>query len=180
EGPVRPQPTSGSLFRIVFKTLVQLGITGMSGLLRPHHFPIRLIIPHLISQKRIHKPTFKGSECPCRFLVLRTLHTTRRRDRAHHRPTGDKVGPQRSACPLDPLSRTGPGLCVQTRPPPPLPSGLRSGLCCLGAAGHAYAGTDGPGAGSRCRRASPVPSASLTRQSVRASPATRGRSPQES
>ena len=25
------------------------------------------------------KPTFKGSECPSRFFVLRALHTTRRR-----------------------------------------------------------------------------------------------------
>jgi hypothetical protein len=30
-------------------------------------------------------PTFKGSECPCRFFVLRALHTTRRRDPARHR-----------------------------------------------------------------------------------------------
>jgi hypothetical protein len=48
---VRPQPTCGSLFRIVIKTLEQLGISGMFGLLGPHHFPIRLVIPHLISQK---------------------------------------------------------------------------------------------------------------------------------
>ena len=43
------------------------------------------------------QPTFKGSECPCRFFGLRTLHTTRSRDRAHHRPAGDRVGHQRSA-----------------------------------------------------------------------------------
>jgi Hydantoinase/oxoprolinase N-terminal region len=43
------------------------------------------------------QPTFKGSECLCRFLALRTLHTTRSRDRAHHRPTGDKDGHQRAA-----------------------------------------------------------------------------------
>ena len=46
---------------------------------------------------RALQPTFKGSECPCRFLVLRTLHTMRSRDRAHHRPTGDKDGHQRAA-----------------------------------------------------------------------------------
>src|SRR4029450_12789998 len=125
-------------------------------------------------------PTFKGSECPCRFLVLRTLHTMRRRDRAHHRPTGDKDGHQRAAGPRAPLSIIGPRLLVKTRPTPLRPLGLRSGLCCLGAAGHACAGRDGPVSGSRCRSASRAPSASPRPRSVRASPATRGRSLRDS
>ena len=80
-------------------------------------------------------PTFKGSECLCRFLVLRTLHTTRSRDRAHHSPTGDQDGHQRAACPLAQLSIMGPRLLGQTRPTPLRPLGVRSGRCCLGAAG---------------------------------------------
>jgi hypothetical protein len=43
------------------------------------------------------EPTFKGSECPFRFFVLMARHTTRSRAPAHHRPTGDRVGPQRAA-----------------------------------------------------------------------------------
>ena len=35
------------------KALEQLGITGMFGFLGPHDFSIRLVIPHLISQKRV-------------------------------------------------------------------------------------------------------------------------------
>jgi len=126
------------------------------------------------------QPTCKGSECPCRFFWRRTLQTTKSRGPVRHRPAGAGVEHQRSARPLAHLSTSGPGLLVQTRPIPPSPLGVRSGLCCLGAAGHVYAGTDGPGAGSRWRRASPAPSASLTPRSVRAAPATRGGSQQAS
>src|SRR4029453_10012965 len=49
-------------------------------------------------------PPFKGSECPCRFLGLRGLHTMRRRGPMRHRPAGDEVGPQRTAQPLAHLS----------------------------------------------------------------------------
>src|SRR5262249_44555523 len=38
------------------------------------------------------KPTFKGSESPFRFFVLRALHTTRSRGPAHHRAAGDRIG----------------------------------------------------------------------------------------
>src|SRR5215510_7515902 len=61
---------------------------------------------------RMLEPTFKGSECPCRFLGLRALHTTRSRDPGRHRPAGDGVGHQRSARPLAPRSTIGPGLLV--------------------------------------------------------------------
>jgi len=125
------------------------------------------------------KPTFKGSECPCRFFWRRARHTTRGRGPAHHTPAGERVGHPRAARPLAPLSITGPVLCVPTRPPPPPSLGVRSGLCGLGAAGQAYAGTDGPGAGSHGRPASPAPSAWLPRRAVRAAPAPRGRSPRE-
>jgi hypothetical protein len=60
----------------------------------------------------IFHPTFKGSECPCRFFGLRVLHTTRRRGPVRHRPAGDEVGPQRTARPLAHLSTIGPGLLV--------------------------------------------------------------------
>ena len=60
----------------------------------------------------VMEPTFKGPECPSRFFGLRTLHTTQSRDRAHHRPTGDSAGHQRSARPLDHLSIIGPMLLV--------------------------------------------------------------------
>src|SRR5262245_62626761 len=52
---VSPQATRGSLFGIVFQTLEQLCIRGMLGFLRPHQFSICLVIPHLISQKRIYE-----------------------------------------------------------------------------------------------------------------------------
>ena len=129
---------------------------------------------------RAVEPTFKGSECPCRFFGLRALHTTKSRGPVRHRPADAGVEHQRAARPLAHLSIIGPVLLVQTRPIPPPPLGLLSGLCCLGSAGHVYAGPDGPVSGSRCRRASPAPSAWLTLRSVRASPATRGRSPQAS
>src|SRR5439155_13730343 len=125
-------------------------------------------------------PTFKGSDCPCRFFGLRALHTTRSRGPARHRPAGDEVGPQRAARPLAHLSIVVPVLLGQTRPTPPLPLGWRSGLCCLGVAGHACAGTVEPVVESRWRPASPGPSASPTPRSVRASPATRGQSPRDS
>jgi len=51
----------------------------------------------VVGQTLAMEPRFKGSECPCHFFGLRTFHTTRRRDRAHHRLTGDRVGSQRSA-----------------------------------------------------------------------------------
>src|SRR5262245_210075 len=145
--------------------------------------PLELLekLAALVPLPRMHLvPTFKGSERPCWFFGLRALHTTRRRAPVRHRPAGDGVGPQRSARLLAHRSKIGPGQLVQTKPTPPPPLGLRSGLCCLESAGHACAGTDGLGAGSRCRPASRAPSASLTPQSVRASPAIRGRSPQDS
>src|SRR6516225_6533484 len=120
------------------------------------------------------EPTFKGSNCPSRFFVLRALHTTRSRDPAHDTPAGGGVEYHRPASPLDDLSILGPGLHGQTRLTPPPPSGLRSGLCSLGAAGHGCGGRDGPVAGSRCRPTSPARSASLTPQSVRAFRATQG------
>src|SRR4029453_8553836 len=49
-------------------------------------------------------PMFKGSECPCRFFALRARHTTRRQGPVHHRPAGDRGGPQRTARPLAHLS----------------------------------------------------------------------------
>ena len=125
-------------------------------------------------------PTFKGSECPCRFFGLRALHTTKSRGPVRHRPADAGVEHQRAARPLAHLSIIGPVPLMQTRPIPPPPLGLLSGLCCLGSAGHVYVGPDGPVSGSRCRRASPAPSAWLTLRSVRASPATRERSPQAS
>ena len=134
--------------------------------------------PFLITS--VVQPTFKGSESPCRFFGLRALHTTKSQGPKRHRPAGAGVEHQRAARPLAHRSTIGPGLLVQTRPIPPPPLGLLSGPCCLGSAGHVYAGTDGPVSGSRCRRASPAPSALLTLRSVRASPATRGRSPQDS
>src|SRR5262249_40630674 len=130
--------------------------------------------------KGLVQPTFKGSECPCRFFALRALHTTRSRGPVHHRPAGDRVGHQRTVRPLDHLSIIAPVRLVQTRPTRLQPLGWRSGLCCRGAAGHACVGTDGPVAGSRCRGANQAPSASLRPRSVRASPATRGRSPRDS
>jgi len=126
------------------------------------------------------KPAFKGSECPCRFFGLRALHTTKSRGPVRHRPADAGVEHQRAARPLAHLSIIGPVPLMQTRPIPPPPLGLLSGLCCLGSAGHVYVGPDGPVSGSRCRRASPAPSAWLTLRSVRASPATRERSPQAS
>jgi len=50
------------------------------------------------------KPTFKGSERPCRFFGLRVLHTTRSRGPVRHRPGGDEVGHQQSGRPLAHLS----------------------------------------------------------------------------
>src|SRR4029434_4051048 len=93
-----------------------------------HHSAPPYRVPLGLSDE-LFKPTFKGSACSSHFLELRTLHTTRGRDRAHHRPPGDRVGPQRSACPLDYLSIIGPVRLVQTRLTPPLPSGLQSCLC---------------------------------------------------
>jgi Domain of unknown function (DUF4277) len=49
-------------------------------------------------------PTFKGSESPFRFFVLRALHTTRRRGPAHHRAAGDGLAHHTSARPADQLS----------------------------------------------------------------------------
>jgi potassium-transporting ATPase potassium-binding subunit len=43
------------------------------------------------------EPTFKGSECPDRFFVLRVLYTTRSQDRVRHRPAGDGGRHQRAA-----------------------------------------------------------------------------------
>jgi hypothetical protein len=42
------------------------------------------------------EPTFKGSECPCRFFELRARHTTRSRGPVRHRPAGDRVGHPRA------------------------------------------------------------------------------------
>jgi len=55
EGLIRPQAARGSFFRIVFKALEQLCISGIFGLLGPHQFSIGLVIPHLIAQKWIHE-----------------------------------------------------------------------------------------------------------------------------
>src|SRR5262249_35199351 len=125
------------------------------------------------------KPRFKGSNRPRRFFGLKALHTTRGRDLAHDTPAGGEAGDHRRAAPLAHLSTIGPCLFVQPRPPPPPLLGLRSSLCSLGAARHGSGGSDGPGAGSRWRPASRARSAWLTPQSVRASPAIRGRSPRD-
>src|SRR5262249_22035842 len=125
---------------------------------RRNGLPVKLIDSRW---REIKYPTFKGSECPCRFFELRALHTTRSRCPVHHRPAGDKVGHQRTVRPLDHLSIIAPVRLVQTRPTRLPPLGWRSGLCCRGAAGHACVGTDGPVSGSRCRGANPAPSASL-------------------
>jgi putative ABC transport system substrate-binding protein len=53
------------------------------------------------------EPTFKGSESPFRFFVLRALHTTRSRGPAHHRATGDRIGHHTSARPADHLLLLG-------------------------------------------------------------------------
>src|SRR5919202_2253989 len=53
------------------------------------------VIRHYLVQ-----PTFKGSECPCRFFVLRALHTMQSRAPVRHRSAGDGIGHQRSARPL--------------------------------------------------------------------------------
>jgi hypothetical protein len=57
----------------VIKTLEQLGISGMFGFLGPHQFPIRLVIPHLVSQKRIDEDV---------WLMHMTHHTLTCRNRA--------------------------------------------------------------------------------------------------
>src|SRR5215510_5779876 len=92
-------------------------------------------------------PTFKGSECPCRFFGLRARYTTKSQGPVHHTPAGDGVGPQRAARPLAHRSIIGPVLLGQTRPTPPLQLGWRSGLCCQGAADHGRAGTNEPVSG---------------------------------
>src|SRR5437870_9544796 len=92
-------------------------------------------------------PTFKGSECPCRFFVLRALHTTRRRGPVRHRAADDGVGHHISARPLVRLFLIGSGLLGQTRPTPLPPLVSLSCLCSRGSAGHACVGTDGPAAG---------------------------------
>ena len=69
------------------------------------------IMVYLLARKR-GQPTFKGSECPCRFFALRALHTTRSRGPARHRPAGDGVGHQRAARPLAHRSIIGPALLV--------------------------------------------------------------------
>ena len=56
---------------------------------------------------RVHEPTFKGSESPFRFFVLRALHTTRSRGPAHHRAAGDRIGHHTSARPADHLLLIG-------------------------------------------------------------------------
>ena len=101
---------AGALHLATGKLLYCLGPRKNNGLFRelftlldvPYPAPQIARIYVVADNYCIHKakavePTFKGSECPCRFFGLRTLHTTRRRDRAHPRPTGDRVGPQRSA-----------------------------------------------------------------------------------
>ena len=65
------------------------------------------------------QPTFKGSDCPYRFLGLRARHTTRSRAPGRHSPAGDGVGLQRAARPLGHRSTIEPGLLGRTRPPPP-------------------------------------------------------------
>src|SRR5262245_14568622 len=92
-------------------------------------------------------PTFKGSECPYRFFVLRAPHTMSGRGPVRRSTAGDGAVHHRPAHPLDHLSGSGPGPLVQIRTTPPPPLGLRSGLCCQESAGHACAGTGGPAAG---------------------------------
>src|SRR2546425_3990578 len=99
-------------------------------------------------------PTFKGSECPCRFFVLRALHTTRSRGPGRRRSTDDGVGHHRPARSPDRPYLIGSEPLGQIRPTPPPPLVSLSCLCSLGAAGHACAGTAGPVAGSRYRPAS--------------------------
>jgi hypothetical protein len=133
-------------------------------------YPLQILNAHAL------EPMFKGSECPCRFLGLRVLPTTRRQGPVPHRAADEGVGAQRAARPRAHRSRTGPLLLVPTRPPPP-PLALPGSLGGRGAAGHTGAGSDGPGAGARWSPASRAPSASRRPRSVPASPATRGRSP---
>jgi hypothetical protein len=73
-------------------------------------------------------PTFKGSECPCRFFGLRALHTTSGPDRVHHRSTGDVVGHHTPVRPRARLSRTAPRRPGQTRLTRPLPLGSLWGV----------------------------------------------------
>jgi transposase InsO family protein len=57
----------------------------------------RLILFGEVSLRHALQPTFKGSECPDRFFVLRVLYTTRSQDRVRHRPAGDGGRHQRAA-----------------------------------------------------------------------------------
>src|SRR5262249_47818611 len=99
------------------------------------------------SRVRALPPTFKGSECPCRFFGLRALHTTRGPDRVHHRSTGDVVGRHTSARTHPRLSGTAPRRPGQTRPTRPLPLGSLSPLCSLGLVAPGSTGRGGPAAG---------------------------------
>ena len=112
---------------------------------------------------------------PLPFFVLRGGHPTRSRDRVHHRPAGERVGPPNAARPLALLAISAPGLLGHLWPTPLLPVGVRLGLWCLGSAGHACASTDAPVSGARGRPASRAPSPGLTPRAVRASRATQGR-----
>src|SRR5262249_42623627 len=86
------------------------------------------------------EPTFKGSECPSRFFVLRAPHTMSGRGPVRRSTAGDGAGHHRPAHPLDHLSGIGSRPLVQIRTTLPPPWGLRSGLCCQESAGHACAG----------------------------------------
>jgi len=79
---------------LLFHSVSPRTVDGLLAVLHQHLTPHRLICN---CEDLYHQPRFKGSECPCHFFGLRTFHTTRRRDRAHHRLTGDRVGSQRSA-----------------------------------------------------------------------------------
>src|SRR5215471_6386628 len=90
------------------------------------------------------QPTFKGSECTCRFFGLRALYTTHSRDPVRHRAADDGVGHHTPARPLDHLSIIGPVLPGQTRPTRLPPLGSLSRLCSPGSADHGCTGTNEP------------------------------------
>src|SRR5262245_60212412 len=54
-------------------------------------------VPSLVIERAPEEPTFKRSECPYRFFVLRALHTTRSQGPVHHKAADDGVGHHISA-----------------------------------------------------------------------------------
>src|SRR5262249_33099936 len=118
--------------------------TGSWHLFLPSTSP-RLSSPfsHFFDFPHYH-PTFKGSECTCRFFVLMALYTTHSRDPVRHRAADDGVGHHTPARPLDHLPIFGPVLSGQTTPPRLPPLGSLSRLCSPGSADHGRAGTNEP------------------------------------